>query len=176
MQLIQGEIITIMPTNFRDDWGNHYQDVTVRTAQGDISGQKASKNELTQNDIGTQVNWECEVKQDRRSQDYNKFTKPQDPQYGSQGSSQRPQSNAQRPNAPQVRNYEAENRGKVRTQFIKAAIISKQMTCQSHQDVLMLTEFAMSGKEPQIPINEPVGTCPKCRHASDKCVCGDTFR
>ena len=91
MSLIQGEITAIMPPNFTDQWGNHYQDVTVRTAQGDISGQKASRTALTQQNIGNQVEWNCEVKQDKNQQNYNKFTKPQDPQYASQGGVTRPQ-------------------------------------------------------------------------------------
>lgn len=148
MQLIQGQITAIMPPNFTDQWGNKYQDVTVQTAQGDISGQKASKTALTQQDIGTQIEWNLEVKQNTRNQNYNKFTKPQDPQYGSQGSSQRPQQARQRTNAPQARDYDAENRGKVRTQFIKAAIIAGTLKCQSFEDVLNLTKFAMTGIDP----------------------------
>ncbi len=91
MQLIQGEIIAIMPPNFTDSWGNQYQDVTVRTVQGDVQGQKASKAALTENDIGAQVEWNIEVKQNNRNQNYNKFTKPQDPQYASQNRATRPQ-------------------------------------------------------------------------------------
>lgn len=89
-----------MPPNFTDQWGNKYQDVTVQTATGNVSGQKASKNELTQNDINSQVEWECEVKQDKRGQNYNRFTKPQDPQYASQNRSQSPQNAPQSTNAP----------------------------------------------------------------------------
>lgn len=148
MQLIQGEIIAIMPPNFSDNWGNQYQDVTVRTAQGDISGQKASKQALTENDIGAQVEWNCEVKQDRRGQNYNKFTKPQDPQYASQGRATRPQQARQGTNAPQARDYDAENRGKVRTQFIKAAIIAGTLKCKCYDDILTLTDFAMTGIDP----------------------------
>ncbi|GAH33723.1 unnamed protein product [marine sediment metagenome] len=146
--LVQGQIIAIMPPNFQDSWGNQYQDVTVRTAQGDITGQKASKMALTENDVGNQVVWNCDVKQNSRGQDYNKFIKLQDPQYASQGSPQRPQSSTQRPNTPQTRNYDAENRGKVRTQFIKAAIIAGTLKCNCWDDVLTLTEFAMTGIDP----------------------------
>ncbi len=148
MQLIQGQIVAIMPPNFTDQWGNQYQDVTVRTAQGDIVGQKASKTALTENDVGAQVEWNIEVKQNQRNQNYNKFTKPQDPQYGSQNRATRPQRAAQGTNVSRSRDYDAENRGKVRTQFIKAAIIAGTLNCKCYDDILTLTEFAMTGIDP----------------------------
>lgn len=49
------------------------------------------------------------------------------------------------PTQGKQRDYDAENRGKVRTQFIKAAIISGDLRCRSFADVLTLTEFAMTG-------------------------------
>ena len=148
MQLVQGEIVAIMPPNFTDNWGNQYQDVTVRTAQGDISGQKASKQVLTENDIGAQVSWNCEPKQNSRGQNYNKFTKPQDSQYAPQGGVTRTQQARGGTNAPKARDYDAENRGKIRTQFVKAAIIAGTLKCQCFGDVLTLTEFAMTGIDP----------------------------
>lgn len=137
-----------MPPNFSDRWGNQYQEVTVQTAQGEITGQKASKKALDESDIGLEIEWNCEVKQDKRKQDYNKFTKLQDPQYSSQDSPQSPQHARQGTKAPQARDYDAENRGKVRTQFIKAAIIAGTLKCKCYDDVLTLTEFAMTGIDP----------------------------
>ena len=186
MQLIQGEIVAIMPPNFTDSWGNQYQDVTVRTVRGDVQGQKASKTALTENDIGTQIEWNIEVKQNQRNQNYNKFTKPQDPQYASQNRATRPQTSAQRPNVSQSRDYDSENRGKVRTQFIKAAIIAGTLKCICYDDILTLTEFAMTGidpakAKPQSQTNPEYvgggqeGICPHCQKPLEDCICQIPF-
>lgn len=50
------------------------------------------------------------------------------------------------------RDYDAENRGKCRTQFIKAAIASGQIVLNSENivgDIISWTEFAMTGIVPQ---------------------------
>ena len=77
-----------------------------------------------------------------------KFKKvnPQYAQGGSQGGGQSSQGQSSG-----GRNYDAENRGKCRTQFIKAGIQSNQMKCDTFADVLMFTEFAMTGVIPPQP-------------------------
>lgn len=53
------------------------------------------------------------------------------------------------------RDYDAENRGKCRTQFIKAAIINGGLRCTCYEHVLELTEFAMTGITPQEAQSQP---------------------
>lgn len=65
----------------------------------------------------------------------------------------------QRPNAPQPRDYDAENRGKIRTQFVKAAIISGQIVIGPNltEDMNYWTEYAMTGQVPLPPAREQLG-------------------
>lgn len=81
--LIQGTIQSVAPPDYQDNYQNHYQNIVVDTASGPIQGRKASKQAYGPNDVGRQVEWECEAKSNSRGP-YNKFTKPQDPQYQNQ--------------------------------------------------------------------------------------------
>lgn len=59
-------------------------------------------------------------------------------------------------NTPQPRDYDAENRGKIRTQFVKAAIIAKYIVIGPDiiEDVNYWTEYAMTGQAPLPPARQ----------------------
>ncbi|KKM25500.1 hypothetical protein LCGC14_1594410 [marine sediment metagenome] len=62
-------------------------------------------------------------------------------------------------NTPQPRDYDAENKGKVRTQFVKAAIIAKQIVIGPDHigDLNYWTEYAMTGNAPLPPERQHPG-------------------
>ena len=78
--LITGTILKVEPPDYTDNYGNQYQTITIQTQAGPMIGRKASKTPYGVQDINKQVSWECEQKTNNRGP-YNKFTKPQDPQY-----------------------------------------------------------------------------------------------
>ncbi|GAI30155.1 unnamed protein product, partial [marine sediment metagenome] len=162
-----------------------YQNITVQTVQGPVEGRIGTKKPYTDQDLNQQGQWDCETASSSKGT-YNKFKKHYDKPYQGQSTSQNtqpsPQQAAQGTNSP-PRDYDAENRGKVRTQFIKAAIISGDLRCRSFADVLTLTEFAMTGIDP----NQPVGNqsaqdgpikaqfCDECRNLKEECTCGPSY-
>lgn len=154
--LVQGQIVAIMPPDYSDNYGNQYQNITVRTAQGDIQGRKASKQALTQNDINTQVEWNCEQAQSKRGA-YNKFTKPQDPQYASQNQQQGVQQPAQRTNAPisAPNNRDAsicrQTAGKVAAEILTNIVDKSDMANISAEVIRIakpIADWFLMGKEP----------------------------
>ena len=193
MQLIQGEIVAIMPPNFSDSWGNQYQDVTVRTVSGDILGQKASKTALTENDVGAQVEWNIEVKQNSKKQNYNKFTKPKDPQYTSQDTPQNQQQGVQKPaqatKAPQGNqpaylqpnqgnkdpDWDAIAEGKVRHGVV-CAYISARFKPEI-KEVERWVKYIITGIDPDtVPDPDPeITECPHCRKPHPECSCTVPF-
>ena len=78
--LITGTILEVAPPNYQDNYGNHYQNITLQTQAGPVLGRKASKTPYGVHDINKTVSWECEEKTNSRGP-YNKFTTPQDPKY-----------------------------------------------------------------------------------------------
>lgn len=96
--LITGTIAKADPPDFRDQYGNQYQNITIQTITGPVLGRKASKTPYAVQDIGRQVEWECTQQTSSRGP-YNKFTKPQDPQYAQPQGQQGVQQAAGRPNA-----------------------------------------------------------------------------
>ena len=165
--LVQGQIIAIDPPNYQDQWGNKYQNIVVRTVSGDVTGRIATKKPYTAHNLNQNGQFDCEEAQNNQGT-YYKFKKHYDTPYQQRGQSA-PQNTQQAPpqpaqatnapyNAPQVkqRDYDAENRGKCRTQFIKAGIASNQLKCQTLQDILNWTEFAMLGIDPsKVPNPDP---------------------
>lgn len=154
--LITGPIAKVEPPDFRDQYGNSYQNITIQTVSGPVLGRKASKTPYAVQDIGRQVSWDCNQQTSSRGP-YNKFTKPQDPQYvqpGAQQGQQAPQQGGYRPNAPQARDYNAENRGKVRNTLVGAAIQAGQIVLNENNQISDLNywvEYIMTGNAPLPP-------------------------
>jgi len=141
--LIQGTVLEVTNPDYQNNFGVQYQNITIQTVQGQIQGRIGTKKPYTVQDIGQQGQWDCEQAQNKQGS-YNKFKKHYDnPYQGQQATQQGTGGTNSKP-----RDYDAENRGKVRTQFIKAAIIAGTLKCQSYEDVLTLTEFAMYGIDP----------------------------
>lgn len=151
--LIQGTILKVDPPDYQDNYGNHYQNITVQTAAGPIIGRKASKTPYGVNDINRQVEWNCEQKTNNRGP-YNKFTKPQDPQYAQQGQGQPQQAVGQLNAAPQGQDRAV---GMVRHGVV-CAYISAGVDPDIN-NVNYWTEFIMTGKAPPPPgkAPEPLG-------------------
>ncbi len=117
--------------------------VTIQTNEGQVTGEIGSKTEQYPLGVDDEINFT--FTKDEYGYKFKKVN-PQYPQGGSQGGGQ----TAGDQNSG-GRDYDAENRGKCRTQFIKAAIINGQITCGTFADVLMLEEFAMTGVIPPEP-------------------------
>lgn len=115
--------------------------MTIQTNEGQITGEIGSKSQ--QYPIGVNDPITVEIKNTTNGVKFKKIN-PEYAQGDSQGYGQPAQGQSSG-----GRDYDAENRGKCRTQFIKAAIINGQITCGTFADVLMLTEFAMTGIIPQ---------------------------
>lgn len=148
---ITGTILKVEPPDYTDNYGNQYQNITVQTAAGPVIGRKASKTPYGVQDINKQVSWECEAKTNNRGA-YNKFTKPQDPQYAQPGTPQgyqqpsQPSQAAQRPNAsPQGQDRTV---GMVRHGVICAMIAGN---CVNYDYAIELTNFIMTGQVPIQP-------------------------
>lgn len=97
--IITGMVTDVRKPHSTDKWGNQYQYVTVNSPAGPIIGVKASKEVLTQNFIGQEVEWECESAKDNQGRTYNKFKRPQQ-----QGYQQPPQAPPQAPAQPMSQN------------------------------------------------------------------------
>lgn len=127
--LIKGTVTAVGMPHGSDKWGNSYQWITVNTPAGPITGQKASKQQLTQNFVGQQVEWDCENGTGLDGQPCKKFKRPKQ-QYPAQQPQQGYQQPAQRPNA--VSQHQQDVPGKVRHGVVCA--------------------YIMSGKEPEIDL------------------------
>lgn len=154
--LIQGTILKVDPPDYTDNYGNQYQTITIQTAAGPVIGRKASKIPYGVQDINRQVSWECEQKTNNRGA-YNKFTKPQDPQYtqpdtpqGQQG----PQQAAQRTQANGQPNWDAIAEGKVRCNVICAIMSAGSAPEPTY--VNKWVKYIMTGQFPpeDIPSND----------------------
>jgi hypothetical protein len=191
--LVQGQIIAIIPPDYSDNYGNQYQNITVRTAQGDIQGRKASKQALTENDINRQVEWNCEQAQSRRGV-YNKFTKLQDPQYASQNQQQGTQQARQGTNAPQSAphsNRDAsicrQTAGKVAAEILASSGADSIGQTPNETAALLVSvakpiaEWFLTGKEPMVASQYKTnpdyvgdgqeGICPHCQKLLEDCIC-----
>ncbi len=99
--LIEGTISAVTPPDYRDNYGNEYQNITVDTANGPVLGRKGSKTSYAVHDIGKQVKWECETATNARGT-YNKFKMPQDPNYAQNQQAYPSQHKTPQPAPPQA--------------------------------------------------------------------------
>lgn len=98
----------------------------------------------------------------------------QTPPQAQQDVQQPPQATKAPPALNNTPDWDAIAEGKVRTQFIKAGIISNQLKCKTLQDILAWTTFAMTGKDPStIPDPDPSIQTQKCKEcgAEDETQC-----
>lgn len=139
--IIQGTILKIDPPDYTDNYGNQYQNITVQTQAGPVLGRKASKTPYGVQDINRQVSWECEQKTNNRGT-YNKFTKPQDPQYAQPA----PPQTAQGPSGP---DWDKIAEGKVRCNIISAILSAGNEP--NIDSVRYWVEYVMTGVVPPPP-------------------------
>lgn len=124
--LIQGPIEAINPPDFTDQYGNQYQNITVSTAAGPVTGRIGSKKPYTAQDIGRAGQWDSEQKQGKQGA-YNRFKRHYDTPYqGQQQGQQAPQQPTQRPNAPQGASRDARSTSIERQCAFKAACMKYQ--------------------------------------------------
>ena len=121
-----------------------YQMTIEVPGEGQVTGEIGSKSDPYPMQVNEEITFE--IKLDARATTGKKFKKvnPQYAQGGSQGGGQAPQGQNSGGSIPKDR-----IEGMVRTQFIKAAIINGMIKCDTFADVLMLTNFAMTGVIPQ---------------------------
>lgn len=147
-------------TGIQPDGGYQSQNGYINTFQmkiqcddGEFIGQIGSKSQIYPLAIGQPIS--VTVTNTEHGVRFKKFN----PQYSAPGGTgSYPQSTGGQQPAP--RDYDAENRGKVRTQFIKAAIIKGSLRCECYEHVLELTEFAMTGIIPQEQQQPPDDSIP----------------
>jgi len=75
--LIKGTISVVNPPDYADNYGNQYQNITVDTIQGQITGRIGCKKSYTNADIGQQGQWDTEQATSPQGP-YNKFKKHYD--------------------------------------------------------------------------------------------------
>ena len=107
--------------------------------EGQITGEIGSKSDPYPMNVGDEITFDF-----TNTAHGTKFKKV-NPQYA-QG-----QQNAPQGQNSGNRDYDAENRGKCRTQFIKAAIIGGQIRCRDFVECDMLVRYAMTGDYPAQP-------------------------
>lgn len=147
------------PVQLRDD-NNVSSEIIVQS--------KYEKGLMTQNMVGIRARWRLKWYQGQGKQvivgycldkmDGAQQTQTM-PQPAASQPQQAPPQPLQQPNTPQPRDYDAENRGKCRTQFVKAAIISGQIIIGPNhtEDIVWWTEFAMTGQVPLPPAKQQAG-------------------
>jgi len=123
----------------RNGYIYQYQMTIEVQGEGQVTGEIGSKSDPYPMLVGDEIN--VEITNHDKARTGKKFKKI-NPQY-QQNSGQ------QASGGGGGRDYDKENRGKIRTQFIKAAIINGQIKCGTFADVIMLTDFAMTGVIPQ---------------------------
>ncbi len=95
--LISGTITGVGTPDFTDSYGNQYQNITIETTQGSMTGRIACKTPYTEQSIGSQGQWDSEQAQNQQGA-YNKFKKHYDKPYQSQQGA--PQNPPQAPSQP----------------------------------------------------------------------------
>jgi hypothetical protein len=147
--LIQGQLSEVTPPDFKDNYGNSYQNITVNTQSGPIQGRKASKQPYGIHDVGREVKWECEAASNSRGP-YNKFKTPPDPRYQQQapqaatGQGSPPQ-NPRRSNAPQCEDVPGKVRHGVVCAYLSAGV---EPTIEQAE---YWKEYIMTGQAPLPP-------------------------
>jgi hypothetical protein len=118
--------------------------MTIEVAgEGQVTGEIGSKTQTYPMNPGDEITFEM------NNTAHGVKLKKVNPQYA-QGGSQGQQNQPQGSNSG-GRDYDAENRGKCRTQFIKAAIIGGQIRCRDFVECDMLVRYAMTGDYPPVP-------------------------
>lgn len=136
--LIQGTIQAVSPPDFQDKHNNHYQNITIQTVQGPVTGRIGTKNPYTNQNIGQQGQWDCEQAQGGQGP-YNKLKKHYDRPYQGQ---QAPQQAAQATNAPQNREMHI-----MRLAVLKAVLSATDIPLDMVNDYLLASmQFAFTGK------------------------------
>jgi hypothetical protein len=115
--------------------------MTLQTDEGQITGEIGSKSQNYPMNINDEIT--VQIKNTTHGVKFKKIN----PQYQQQGGTQQSQQSG--------RDYDAENRGKCRTQFIKAAIIAGQLNCRDYAECDMLVQYAMTGIAP--PTTRDIG-------------------
>lgn len=114
--------------------------------EGQITGEIGSKSVNYPLNLGEQITFQM-----KNTEHGWKFKKV-NPQYQQGGSQATGRTNGQQ------RDYDAENRGKCRTQFIKAAIIAGTIPCRDFAECDMLVQYAMTGKVPAVKTEQVTAT------------------
>jgi hypothetical protein len=136
--IISGNISQVTPPDFTDRYGNQYQNITIETVNGPITGRIGSKKPYTQQNIGHNGQWDCEQAQNQQGP-YNKLKRHYDTPYqGQQGPSQA----AGQPNAPQDREIYI-----IRQAVLKAVLSGCEIPLDMVADYLKTGyQFVFSGR------------------------------
>ena len=148
--LIEGTISQVTPPDFRDNYNNQYQNITVDTVNGPIVGRKGSKTPYAVQDIGKQVKWECEQASNSRGP-YNKFKMPQDPNYPQQPYATQSVPQAPQGSLPAAGQPNASNQGQDRAEgMVRHGVVCAMITgnCVNYTYAIELTNFIMTGQIP----------------------------
>lgn len=98
--IISGTIQQVSPPDYTDKYSNQYQNITVNTPQGMVTGRIAAKNPYALQDIGKQGQWDIEQASNLQGQ-YNKLKKHYDQPYqGGQQAVAPPQAALERSGLP----------------------------------------------------------------------------
>lgn len=92
--MLTGNITSVQAPDYKDNYGNSYQNITVTDANGQPTrGRIASKIPYTLEDVGSQGQWDVEQKQNNQGSylRFKRHTDYQGGQYPPQSTSQRPQ-------------------------------------------------------------------------------------
>lgn len=185
----QGNYGWQQPVNITDLTGNT-MDITFET--------EYPESLLSQDHVGKRAIWRLKWWKGRRGQSISGYPEQQLDEAGQPEKWQlpsalqtppQPQQGVQQPaqatKTPQAQNntpdWDAIAEGKVRTQFIKAGIISKQLKCETLQDILSWTTFAMTGVDPDtvpnphLDIQNKIHCCTSCGKPHPECSCDVPF-
>jgi hypothetical protein len=143
--LIQGTIKSIQPPDYSDNYGNQYQNITIQTIAGPITGRIARKNPYGQTDIGQQGQWDCTQEQSQRGP-YNRLKIHRDQGYG-QNTNQLPQNRSQSNDNKKDVDWDAISRGKVRHGVV-CAYIQSQRQMPNIDDIEWWVNYIMTGNNP----------------------------
>lgn len=136
--VISGTITGVEAPNFTDHHGNQYQNITIETAGGPVTGRIGCKKPYTNQDINKQGQWELEQATSSQGP-YNKLKKHYDTPYQGQ------------PQSPQQSN-DANAEGKVRYGLVCAYIQAGKEPPIG--EIQYWTEFIVTGKAPIPPAGD----------------------
>lgn len=163
--IIKGTVTNVgLPHNV-DGYGNSWQWLIVETINGPITGAKGSKQELTQNFVGQQVEYEVLSKQGE-SGPYNQFKRVQQG-YGGQGqqsysapqgqqtsqpAQRQPQGGQQQPQGPKQQSGDITKIRSMALSYVKDLVVAGKVELNNWYAVTCdFNAFIMTGKEPDEP-------------------------